>query len=66
MLGAVVTIFVIAYAAIAALQQRIMHVHAKDARQASATRSAAEVALGHGDLDWMKLIALPKILPCPN
>jgi sugar phosphate isomerase/epimerase len=46
------------YTAIAALNRRIVHAHAKDARTASASRSAAEVALGHGDLDWMRLVAL--------
>lgn len=46
------------YAAISALGARIAHVHAKDARQSGASRSAAEVALGHGDLDWLRLLAL--------
>jgi sugar phosphate isomerase/epimerase len=46
------------YAAIAALAKRIVHTHAKDARPASASRSAAEVPLGHGDLDWLRLLSL--------
>lgn len=36
-----------------ALAGKIVHVQAKDARKVSASRSAQEVALGHGDLDWM-------------
>jgi sugar phosphate isomerase/epimerase len=46
------------YAAVRALGKRIVHVHAKDARSASASRSAAEVPLGHGDLDWLRLLGL--------
>jgi sugar phosphate isomerase/epimerase len=46
------------YAAVPALGKRIVHVHAKDARSASASRSAAEVPLGHGDLDWLRLLSL--------
>jgi sugar phosphate isomerase/epimerase len=37
----------------AALAGRIVHAHAKDARASTANRSAQEVALGHGDIDWM-------------
>jgi L-ribulose-5-phosphate 3-epimerase len=43
-------------AAIAALGRRIVHAHAKDARQASASRAAAEVPIGHGDIDWLGLL----------
>jgi sugar phosphate isomerase/epimerase len=43
------------YGPIRVLQRRIVHAHAKDARRATANRSAAEVALGHGDLDWFRL-----------
>lgn len=39
------------------LADRIAHVSAKDARKASASRTAAEVPLGHGDLDWMLFLA---------
>jgi sugar phosphate isomerase/epimerase len=41
-----------------ALHGRIVHAHAKDARAASASRSAREVPLGHGDLDWMRLLGV--------
>ena len=44
------------YAAIRALGRCIVHTHAKDARQASASRAAQEVPLGHGDIDWMKYL----------
>lgn len=40
------------------LRGRIAHVHAKDARRAGASRAAQEVPLGHGDLDWMQLLAV--------
>jgi sugar phosphate isomerase/epimerase len=41
-----------------ALRGRILHASAKDARQAAPNRSAQEVALGHGDLDWMGFLGL--------
>lgn len=41
-----------------ALAGRIAHVQAKDARRHGPSRSAQEVPLGHGDLDWMNLISL--------
>jgi len=44
------------YESIQALGRRIVHVHAKDARQASASHAAQEVPLGHGDIDWLKLL----------
>ncbi len=40
---------------LAALSGRILHVQAKDARTSSASRTAQEVPLGHGDLDWMHI-----------
>jgi L-ribulose-5-phosphate 3-epimerase len=46
------------YASCQALQGKIVHVHAKDARKAGTSRGAAEVPLGRGDLDWLKLIDL--------
>jgi sugar phosphate isomerase/epimerase len=46
------------YDSIQALGQRIVHAHIKDARQASASRAAAEVALGHGDIDWFRILGL--------
>jgi sugar phosphate isomerase/epimerase len=45
------------YAATRALATRIVHVHAKDARLASAGRGAEQVPLGHGDVDWLQLLA---------
>jgi sugar phosphate isomerase/epimerase len=41
-----------------ALHRRIRHIHAKDARKSAANRAAQEIALGHGDLDWMYLAEL--------
>lgn len=38
---------------LAPLKGRIVHTHAKDARRRGASRSAAEVPVGHGDVDWM-------------
>jgi sugar phosphate isomerase/epimerase len=38
-----------------ALRGKIRHAHAKDARVAGASRTAREVALGHGDIDWLQL-----------
>ena len=32
--------------------------NARDARQSSASRTAQEVALGHGDIDWMLFLAV--------
>ena len=46
------------YQAIAALQKRIAHVHCKDARQAAASAQTAELLLGHGDIEWMRLLDL--------
>jgi len=37
-----------------ALHERIVHVHGRDARRTS----RAEVALGHGDIDWLALLGL--------
>jgi sugar phosphate isomerase/epimerase len=38
---------------LAPLKDRIVHTHARDARRTSASRTASEVPLGHGDVDWM-------------
>jgi sugar phosphate isomerase/epimerase len=46
------------YESARALHGRIVHCHAKDARRASASRSAQEVPLGHGDIDWMRLLGV--------
>ena len=42
---------------LAPLKGRIAHTHAKDARRAKASRLAAEVPIGHGDIDWMQYFA---------
>ena len=44
------------YAAVTALGRRIAHVDAEDARAVSPNR-LARVPLGHGDLDWLQLLA---------
>jgi sugar phosphate isomerase/epimerase len=44
------------YESARALRGRIVHAHARDARRAGASRSAREVPLGHGDIDWMELL----------
>ncbi len=41
-----------------ALNRHAVHVHAHDARQSGASRVAQEVALGHGDIDWMTFVAV--------
>jgi sugar phosphate isomerase/epimerase len=46
------------YESVRELGRRIVHAHAKDARQASASRAAQEVPLGHGDIDWMKFLGV--------
>jgi sugar phosphate isomerase/epimerase len=45
------------YESTQALHGLVRHVHARDARRASASRAAAEVPLGHGDIDWMMFLA---------
>jgi sugar phosphate isomerase/epimerase len=39
------------------LRGKVRHVHAKDARIVGASRSAREVPLGQGDIDWLQLLA---------
>jgi sugar phosphate isomerase/epimerase len=46
------------YESARALQGKVVHCHAKDARKASASRSAQEVPLGAGDIDWMRFLAV--------
>jgi sugar phosphate isomerase/epimerase len=46
------------YESARALHGRIVHSHAKDARQAAASRAAQEVPLGHGDIDWMRYLGV--------
>ena len=41
-----------------ALQGRIVHAQADDARQAGTNRAAQEVPLGHGDIEWMQFLAV--------
>jgi sugar phosphate isomerase/epimerase len=36
-----------------ALHGKLVHSHARDARTGRASRAAAEVPLGHGDIDWL-------------
>jgi sugar phosphate isomerase/epimerase len=44
------------YASVEVLRKRIVHAHAKDARLATASRASQEVPLGHGDIDWLRLL----------
>jgi sugar phosphate isomerase/epimerase len=41
-----------------ALRGRIVHCHATDARQVTASRAVQEVPLGHGDIDWLYLLGV--------
>jgi sugar phosphate isomerase/epimerase len=43
--------------AVRALHGKIYHSHARDARSARVSRTAQEVPLGHGDIDWMSYLA---------
>jgi L-ribulose-5-phosphate 3-epimerase len=38
---------------LAPLKNRIVHTHARDARRVNVSRTAVEVPIGHGDVDWM-------------
>jgi L-ribulose-5-phosphate 3-epimerase len=40
------------------LREKIVHTHAKDAREAGASRQAQEVPLGHGDIDWLTYLGV--------
>ncbi|MBM4068102.1 MAG: sugar phosphate isomerase/epimerase [Planctomycetes bacterium] len=40
------------------LKERLAHAHARDARSAGASRASMEVALGHGDIDWLLLASV--------
>jgi L-ribulose-5-phosphate 3-epimerase len=40
------------------LRGKVRHVHAKDARITGASRTAREVPLGHGDIDWLELLGV--------
>lgn len=46
------------YEALTVLGPRIVQIHAKDARAAIPGRVAQEVPLGHGDLDWLQILAM--------
>jgi L-ribulose-5-phosphate 3-epimerase len=50
-------------AAVKELRDKIVHVHAKDARSAGANRGCQEVALGHGDIDWLGLLGALEEIP---
>jgi sugar phosphate isomerase/epimerase len=43
-------------ASVRALQGKVVHAHAKDARAANASRAAQEVPVGHGDIEWIALL----------
>jgi L-ribulose-5-phosphate 3-epimerase len=43
--------------AVRTLGRLVVTVHAKEARIASASRAALEVPLGHGDVDWLAMLA---------
>jgi L-ribulose-5-phosphate 3-epimerase len=45
------------YEAVRVLREKIVHAHAKDARQSGASRQAQEVPLGHGDIDWLLFLS---------
>ncbi len=46
------------YESLRALRGKVATCHARDARRAGASRAAAEVPVGHGDLDWLELLGV--------
>jgi sugar phosphate isomerase/epimerase len=46
------------YESVRDLAGLIRHAHAKDARAATPSRTAQEVPLGHGDIDWLKFLSV--------
>ena len=46
------------YESARALQGKVVHCHAKDARKAGTSRAAQEVPLGAGDIDWMQFLGV--------
>src|SRR5438552_10966533 len=46
------------YESARALAGRVVHSHAQDARQAGPNRSGQLVALGHGDIEWMRYLSV--------
>src|SRR5262249_33105609 len=45
------------YESVRALNRRIVHTHARDARIISPSGGVQEVPLGHGDIDWLKYLS---------
>jgi sugar phosphate isomerase/epimerase len=46
------------YESARALAGRVVHTHARDARAAGTHRTVQEVALGHGDIDWLRYLSV--------
>jgi sugar phosphate isomerase/epimerase len=46
------------YESARALRGRVVHSNAKDARVTGASRTAQEVPLGHGDVDWAQYLGV--------
>jgi len=46
------------YESARALAGRVVHAHARDARAAGTRRTAQEVPVGHGDIDWLRYLSL--------
>jgi sugar phosphate isomerase/epimerase len=46
------------YESARALQGRVVHGHAQDARQAGPSRAGRLVPLGHGDIEWMQFLSV--------
>jgi sugar phosphate isomerase/epimerase len=46
------------YQAARVLAEKIVHTHAKDAREVGASHQAQEVPLGHGDIDWLAYLGV--------
>jgi sugar phosphate isomerase/epimerase len=46
------------YEAARVLGDKVVHSHAKDAREAGASQQAQEVPLGHGDIDWLAYLGV--------
>lgn len=44
------------YESVRALRGRIVHTHARDARLTTASRTAQELPVGHGDIDWLRYL----------
>jgi sugar phosphate isomerase/epimerase len=45
------------YQSLDSLARRVVHVHGHDARRSGPSRSAQEVPLGHGDIDWLRFLS---------